>query len=200
MVAVPGFSAAILSRFDVAGEPAGISTFAVAAIVAVESDTTVGSLLVNVTTTASPAGDDNETGNAGVSPTCSVRGISTIIEPLTFVSGKATGLATPGADASTAKLPGSELAVNTGEIATPDALVSAVAVLPPPANDPLGPVAGAVNVTGVPTTGLPPIVTVAIRGPANAVFVAALCGVPPVAVIIADPATGPTCNIRLVGR
>ena len=68
------------------------------------------------------------------------------------------------------------------------------AVAPPPAKEPLGPVAGAVNVTGVPTTGFPPDVTLAIKGLGNAVFMAALCGVPPVATALDG---GPVVFVRL---
>jgi hypothetical protein len=78
-------------------------------------------------------------------------------------------------------VPGVVFAVNTGEVATPLALV--VAVLTPPANVPLAPVcAGAVKVTVTPLVGVPPVVTVACSG-VNAVLTATLCGVPPVAVI-----------------
>src|ERR1700751_4689024 len=77
------------------------------------------------------------------------------------------------------------LAVNTTEVATPLALVTAV--FTPPANVPLAPVcAGAVNVTVTPETGLlPASFTVACNAVLNAVLVAALCGVPAVAVIAA---------------
>src|SRR6202049_3539491 len=80
------------------------------------------------------------------------------------------------------------LAVNTAEVATPLAFV--VAVFTPPANVPLAPVcAGAVNVTVTPLTGLlPESFTVACSAVVNAVLIVALCGVPPVAVIVpADP-------------
>jgi hypothetical protein len=79
-------------------------------------------------------------------------------------------------------------AVNTADVATPLLLV--VAVFTPPANVPLAPVAGAVNVTVTPDTGLPPLsFTVATSGAPNAVLIAALCGVPLVAVTLAgDPA------------
>jgi hypothetical protein len=74
------------------------------------------------------------------------------------------------------------LAVNTADVATPLLLV--VAVFTPPAKLPLAPETGAVNVTVTPCTGLPPLsFTVATRGAANAVLMAALCGVPLVAVI-----------------
>jgi hypothetical protein len=76
------------------------------------------------------------------------------------------------------------LAVNVAEVATPEAFV--VAVLTPPANVPLAPDAGGVNVTTTPLTGLfPASVTVATKGAANAVLMVALCGVPLVAVTFA---------------
>jgi hypothetical protein len=75
-------------------------------------------------------------------------------------------------------------AVKTAEVATPLAFV--VAVFTPPANVPLAPDAGGVNVTTTPLTGLfPESVTVATNGAANAVLIAALCGVPLVAVTLA---------------
>src|SRR5207248_8339750 len=68
-------------------------------------------------------------------------------------------------------------------LATPAELV--VAVLTPPANVPLGPLVGAANVTVTPATGLPKAsFTVASKGLAKAVLMAAVCGVPPVAVKI----------------
>ena len=73
------------------------------------------------------------------------------------------------------------MAVNTVDVATPLAFVVAVLL---PAKLPLAPLAGAVNVTVTPCTGLPPLsFTVATSAAANAVLMAALCGVPPVAVI-----------------
>jgi hypothetical protein len=76
------------------------------------------------------------------------------------------------------------LAVNTAEVATPLAFV--VAVFTPPANVPLAPEAGGVKVTTMPLTGLfPASVTVATNGAANAVLIAALCGVPVVAATFA---------------
>jgi hypothetical protein len=76
------------------------------------------------------------------------------------------------------------LAVKTAEVATPLALV--VAVFTPLANAPLAPDAGGVNVTTTPLTGLfPESVTVATNGAGNAVLIAAVCGVPLVAVTLA---------------
>ena len=76
--------------------------------------------------------------------------------------------------------------MNVEDVATPLALVVAVVVAVPFANVPLAPLPGAVNVTVTPLTGLfPESVTVACSGAANAVLIAALCGVPPVAVTLA---------------
>ena len=77
------------------------------------------------------------------------------------------------------------LAVKIAEVATPLAFVTAV--FTPPANVPLAPVcAGAVNVTVTPESGLLlASFTVACSAVANAVPIVALCGVPPVAVIVA---------------
>jgi len=72
--------------------------------------------------------------------------------------------------------------VNTADVATPEALVTAV--LTPPAKVPLGPEPGAVNVTVTPLTGLPlASFTVATNGAAKGVVTAALCPEPLVAVI-----------------
>jgi hypothetical protein len=77
------------------------------------------------------------------------------------------------------------LAVKTAEVATPPALV--IAVFNPPANVPLGPVCGgAVKVTVTPEIGLLfASVTVACSLDVNAALKTALCGVPPVAAIVA---------------
>jgi hypothetical protein len=54
----------------------------------------------------------------------------------------------------------------------------------PPANVPLAPAPGAVNVTLTPGTRLPKLsFTVACNAVPNAVLIVALCGVPPVAVM-----------------
>lgn len=80
------------------------------------------------------------------------------------------------------------MAVKTGEVATPEELVAAVVVLPPPAKVPLGPLEGAVKTTVAPLTGLPfKSCTVALNGAANGAFSAALCGVPPEGKIEAGP-------------
>src|SRR5258707_12110898 len=86
------------------------------------------------------------------------------------------------------------LAVNTAAVATPLALVTAV--FAPPANVPLAPVcAGAVNVTVTPGTGFPlPSVTVAANAVPKTVLIAALCGVPAVAAMLA---AAPAVFVRL---
>jgi hypothetical protein len=77
------------------------------------------------------------------------------------------------------------LAVNAGAVAIPLAFVVAVAAATP-LNVPLAPLAGAVNVTVAPLTGLPPAsITVACSAVPNAVLTVALCGVPALAAILA---------------
>src|SRR5690242_13184022 len=72
------------------------------------------------------------------------------------------------------------------EVATPLASVVAVVVAAPFAKVPLAPLPGAVKVTVTPLTGLfPASFAVACRGAANAVLIAALCGVPAVAIMLA---------------
>jgi hypothetical protein len=79
------------------------------------------------------------------------------------------------------------LAVNAGAVATPPLLV--VAVFTPLAKVPLAPVVGAVKVTVTPLTGLlPASFTVTCSPVANAVLIVALCGVPPVAAMLAGGA------------
>ena len=63
--------------------------------------------------------------------------------------------------------------MNTGEAATP--LSSVMAVVTPPANVPLAPDVGTVNVTTTPLIGEPPVVTVASRRAENAAPTNALC-------------------------
>jgi hypothetical protein len=88
--------------------------------------------------------------------------------------------------------PAVEFAVNVIEVATPLAFV--VAVFTPPANVPLAPVPGAVNVTTTPLTGLfPASVTVATSGAVNAALIVALCPEPLVTVTFA---AGPTRLVR----
>jgi hypothetical protein len=76
-------------------------------------------------------------------------------------------------------------AVNVFEVATPFEFVVSVSVAPgvEVANVPLAPEDGAVNVTETPLAGDPFEVTVALNGDTKAEPTAALCGVPPVAVI-----------------
>jgi hypothetical protein len=72
--------------------------------------------------------------------------------------------------------------VNTAEVATP--LPFVIAVLTPPANVPLAPLPGTVNVTVTPETGLlDASLTVAWSAEPNGLPTVALCGVPPVAVM-----------------
>ena len=73
--------------------------------------------------------------------------------------------------------------------------VVTLAVASPPANVPLGPLPGAVNVTDTPLTGLPPAsVTVAARAVAKAVLMVALCDAPPEATM---PAGEPGVFVKL---
>jgi hypothetical protein len=92
------------------------------------------------------------------------------------------------------------LAVKTGAVAMPCALV--VAVLTFPAKVPPAPLAGALNVTVAPATVLPyASTTVAANCVAKAVFTVADCGVPAVAVIDAGaPALLVSANPGLVVR
>jgi hypothetical protein len=83
-------------------------------------------------------------------------------------------------------------AVNIAEVATP--LVFVVAVFAPPANVPLAPLVGGVNVTSTPLTGLfPASVTVATKGAPNAVLITALCPEP---LVTATLAAGPTVFVN----
>ena len=82
------------------------------------------------------------------------------------------------------------LAVKTVEVATPDELVWAVAVVPPPAKVPLAPLDGAVNVTvALGTRKLLTSLTVTESGAEKAVESAALWVTPPVAVMDAGVPT-----------
>ena len=71
------------------------------------------------------------------------------------------------------------------EVATPLALVVSVSVAAPFVKVPLAPEDGAVKVTITPLVGVPPVITVATSGAANAVPTGALCGVPLVAAMVA---------------
>lgn len=100
-----------------------------------------------------------------------------------FVNEKLAGRFTPTTVAATLYEPTAAFAVNAGEVATPEALVVAVAVVPPPANVPLAPLLGAVKVTETPPTRLPPAsLTVADKGKPKVVPICALWPLPPVAV------------------
>jgi len=74
-------------------------------------------------------------------------------------------------------------AVNVEEVATPFESVVFVSEAVPPENVPLAPDAGAVNVTVTPAVEVPPVVTVATRGAANAVPTVVACPDPLVAAI-----------------
>lgn len=101
-----------------------------------------------------------------------------------LVSEKLACPETPEADAVTVYGPTVVLAVKVGAVAMPCAFVMAVFVIP--ANVPLAPIAGAVNVTVTPLTGLCcESVTVACNGVAKALLMAAFCRVPALAKIFA---------------
>jgi len=87
---------------------------------------------------------------------CGVPALSTMLAGglPKFVREKLAGEATPETVAVIVYEPAAPLAVKIAAVATPDAFV--VAVFAPPANAPLGPLPGAVNVTVTPLTGLPP--------------------------------------------
>lgn len=75
--------------------------------------------------------------------------------PATLVKANEAGVETPVTDAVTAYDPAAPFPVNTGAVAMPVPLVTAVAVVTEPAKVPLGPLDGAVNVTVIPLSGLP---------------------------------------------
>jgi hypothetical protein len=106
---------------------------------------------------------------------------------------------TPAALAVTRYAPGAPLAAGVGEVATPLALVTAVAVAPPP-NSAEAPLAGAENVTLTPATGLlPESRTVACNAVAKLVLMSAICPAPALAAMDAgDPPALPTIR-RFVG-
>ena len=72
-----------------------------------------------------------------------------------LVNEKLAELVTPATLAVTVYDPNVLLAVKVGAVATPSALVAAVAEFPLPAKVPLAPLAGAVKVTLTPLTGSP---------------------------------------------
>jgi hypothetical protein len=104
--------------------------------------------------------------------------------PAVFVRLKLAVAVTPETVAITVYDPAVVFAVNAGEVATPLELVVAVVVFVAPANVPLAPVAGAVNVTATPLTGDVPFITVTCRFLLNAVPTVALCGVVPAVAVI----------------
>jgi hypothetical protein len=93
--------------------------------------------------------------------------------------------------------PAVEFAVN-GADATPDALVATTIVAVLLLNVPDAPVAGAVNVTFTPDTGLlPASFTVTASAFANAVLIVALCGVVPAFAVRVDTTAVGTVPIRV---
>src|SRR4029077_20804965 len=117
--------------------------------------------------------------------------------PAVLVKAKFAFVATLLTDAATLYEPAVVFAVKAVAVATPLALVFTLTVLTPPANVPLAPLAGAVNVTEAPETGLPPLsFTVACRAVANAALTVALCGVPAVAVMVAGTPAAPVVKAR----
>src|SRR5258707_735659 len=111
------------------------------------------------------------------------------VAPGRLVSEKLAGVATPATDAVTLYGPPAvAFAVNVVEVATPLTLV--VAVFTPPAKVPLTPLAGAVNVTNTPFTGLfPASFTVVFFSDADTVLIAALCLDPAVPIMVVAPPT-----------
>jgi hypothetical protein len=138
---------------------------------------------VNVTTTPLTAfPDESRTVAAILVPnavfTCALCGVPAVAVmpaagPGTFVKMKFAGVTPPPTDAETVYVPATAFALNTNDVATPLALV--VAVLTPPANVPLAPDEGTVNVTTTPLAGLlAPSRTTTCRAVPNAVFTCAL--------------------------
>ena len=137
------------------------------------------SLLARVIVTPAPgAGMPKVTGKGttwfGVSfmlPGRMIGPVATIV----LVNWKTAGMPSPVTIADTVYDPKVPFAVNTGEVAIPALLVIADTVLWPPANNPLGPVVGALKMTVTPLTGLCwESTTVAERGEANGVLINAL--------------------------
>ena len=71
--------------------------------------------------------------------------------------------------------------MKVGAVATP---LPSVATVDDAENEPLAPLTGAVKVTDTPPTAILDSLTVALSAVLNAVLMAALCGVPAVAVIV----------------
>jgi hypothetical protein len=112
--------------------------------------------------------------------------------PALLVRAKPGEVVRASAVAVTEYRPATVLAVNTGEVAKPEALV--MAVFPEQAKAPLAPVVGTSNVTVTPDTGLPPeSFTVAASGSAKGFATTAVCGVPLVVMIDAG-----TCGSETV--
>src|SRR5581483_1849239 len=86
----------------------------------------------------------------------------------------ATVLATPATEACTVYVPTVPLAVNTEDVAMPDALLWTAFVFELPAKVPLAPELGAVKVTAAPFTALP-----------NGSFIVTTKGAPKTALIFA---------------
>jgi hypothetical protein len=117
---------------------------------------------------------------------CGVPAVAVIVAaaPALFVRPKLAGAVAPVALAVTVYTPAVPFAVNVDDVATPLAFVVSVSVAVPPANVPLAPDPGAVNVTVTPLLGVPLVDTVATSGAANAVLTVALCPDPLVAAIV----------------
>src|SRR6185295_19706434 len=95
------------------------------------------------------------------------------------------GPPTPATPAVTAYAPATPSATGAGLVAIPLPFVTTSTVANPP-NFALAPLPGAVHVTVTPLTGLfSASLTVACSPAPKAVFPAAVCGVPPLAVILA---------------
>src|SRR4029077_13223952 len=108
--------------------------------------------------------------------------------PAVLVKEYTAGTAAPGTVAFTVYGPPAVALAVTGAVATPAALVTAVTVVMP------APLAGPVNVTVTPATGLlPASFTVATSGLPNAVLTCTLCPPPLVAVIVPG---GPVVLVR----
>ncbi len=88
--------------------------------------------------------------------------------------------------------------MNDGAVATPLPFVVAVAVVTPPANVPVAPVAGAVNVTATPPSRLLlASLTAAVSRVPKLVFTVALCEVPPLAAMFAAGPGAAAVFVRL---
>lgn len=103
-----------------------------------------------------------------------------------FVRLKTAGVPTPTAEADTEYAPAVPFAVNTAEVAMPEAFVTAVVT--PPANVPLAPLPGAAKVTVTPLSGLDPeSFTITTSGETNAPPTVAVCGDPLITATVAGP-------------